>query len=225
MRKVRLTPGEFYHLYNRGTNKQDIFKDRRDWSRFIFLILHLQSPLNMSNISRAVSGFTRNGRFGIARGTKEKIAKSKKVELVNFCLMPNHFHLLVKEKTEGGISKYMQRLLNGYTKYFNTKYQRIGHLFQGPFQAVHVDNNPQLLYLSSYIHRNPRDLKEWCGKESEYPWSSYQDFTRENRWEKLLATDILLEQFENSEYYKDFIETSAAKIGAELDAETTLDSE
>src|SRR5207237_1342011 len=109
----------------------------------------------------------------------------------------------------------MQRVLNGYTKYFNTKYEKSGHHFQGPYKAVHVSSNDQLLYLSTYIHRNPRELPQWRGREHLYPWSSYQDTVTENRWGKLLTPEILLEQFDSKEDYSNFINTSTAKLTQE----------
>lgn len=140
-----------------------------------------------------------------------KIIKNR-YELVSFCLMQNHFHLILKEEEEGGIAQYMQRVQNGYTKYYNTKYQKSGHLFQGPYKSVHIKDNVQLLHVSAYIHRNPRELAVWTNKESKYVFSSYQDFVNENRWGKFLALDIILGQFKNKNEYHDFVKTSPAKI-------------
>lgn len=134
------------------------------------------------------------------------------VELNIFTTMPNHFHLLVQEKTEGGISSYLQRLQNGYAKYFNAKYKKQGHLFQGAFRATPVETDEQLLYLSAYIHRNPRDLAEWKNKEIKYPWSSYQDLVEKNRWGELLKLSIILDQFSEAKDYYKFVETSTAKL-------------
>ncbi len=144
---------------------------------------------------------------------EEKILSERFVELTAFCLMPNHFHLLLHERQEGGISRYMQRVLVAYTKYFNTKYAASGHVFQGRYKTVHVEDNEQLLYLSAYIHRNPRELKAWKGKEEHYPYSSLQDYIDKNRWGGLLATDIITEQFETgpNSNYRDFVRTSTAK--------------
>ncbi len=150
--------------------------------------------------------------FDINKETQQKIVKAKFVELTSFCLMPNHFHLIMKEVEENGTARYMQRVLNSYTKYYNTKYHKSGHLFQGPYKAVHVSNNKQLLYLSTYVHRNPRELKEWKNKESDYPWSSYQDLISKNRFEELLVFDIINGQFENKDEYDEFVKTSPAKL-------------
>jgi putative transposase len=150
--------------------------------------------------------------FNSDRKIKDEIITGRFVELTSFCLMPNHFHLLVKEVEENGIARYMQRVLNSYTKYYNTKYGKSGHLFQGPYKAVLVENNNQLLYLSTYIHRNPRQLKEWLNKENIYPWSSYQDLVNKNRFEKLLVFNIINGQFKNKKEYDEFIKTSPAKL-------------
>lgn len=134
--------------------------------------------------------------------------------------MPNHFHLTVYEEKERGISQYMQRILNAYTKYFNTKYERAGHLFQGPFKAVHAKTNEQLIYLSAYIHLNPREIKEWKDKEKNYTWSSYQDYIGKNRWDGLLKPDIIMDQFNTKQEYEHFVKTSGAKkLEEELDLE------
>lgn len=217
MRAVPIVPGEYYHIFNRGNNKQSIFFDEENWIRFVFLILYLQSPVTFTNQSRQIRYFVRHRVFNISDEDIKEIMAGRYVELVAFTLMPNHFHLLLKETQEKGTAVYMQRVLNAYTKYINAKRGISGHLFQGPFKAVRVENNEQLLYLSSYIHRNPRELKEWRGKESLFPWSSCQDYIDKNRWGKLLARDIILDQFKNIKEYRHFCETSPAKkLGNEL---------
>ena len=209
MRNIKIAPGEYYHIFNRGMSKQLIFQNNSDRARFLFLILYFQSPVILLNISRPVKSFVKHSVFNT---DKQEIIKNKFVELTSFCLMPNHFHLIVKEVEENGMARYMQRVLNSYTKYYNTKYNKSGHLFQGPYKAVHVKDNNQLLYLSSYIHRNPRELKEWLNKEDSYPWSSYQDSINKNRFEELLVFDIISEQFGNKKEYDQFVKTSTAKL-------------
>jgi putative transposase len=147
-----------------------------------------------------------------------EIVDKRFVTLFAFCLMPNHFHILIKETVEGGIAKYMQRVLNSYTKYFNTKYEISGHLFQGPYKAVHLEDNDQLLYLSAYIHKNCNEISEWKNKYFKYPWSSLSDYVENNRWGKLLERDIICDQFKEQEEYKEFIKTSSAK---EIEEEIT----
>ncbi len=210
MRNIKIAPGEYYHIFNRGVNKQLIFHDNRDRARFLFLILYFQSPVAIYNIGRFIGSFVKHSVFNFEKEKKE-IITGRFVELTSFCLMPNHFHLIVKEIEENGIARYMQRVLNSYTKYYNVKYNKSGHLLQGPYKAVHVENNNQLLYLSAYIHRNPREIKKWANKECDYLWSSYQDFINKNRFEGLIVFDIIGEQFTEKGEYKEFVQTSTAK--------------
>ncbi len=210
MHRIKIIPGGYYHLYNRGNNKQDIFFNNEDRERFLFLILYLQSPLTVDKIGRKIGDFL-SGQHPVLPSLVDKIVQNRYVELISFILMPNHFHLTIRETKEKGISTYMQRVLNAYTKYSNTKYQKTGHLFQGPFQTVPVTNNNQLLYLSTYIHLNCRELKGWAAKEHLYPWSSYQDYSGHNRWGKLLKPDIITKQFKTPAEYRNFVKTSMAK--------------
>ena len=220
MNRENISVGEYYHIFNRGVGKKIIFKDDRDRIRFLFLILYFQTENNFPQISRIVSSYIKHRVFDINNDIKNEIIKERFVELISFALMPNHFHLIVKETKERGMGKYMQRALNSYTKYFNTRYGISGHLFGGPYKAVHVEDDKQLLYLSAYIHLNPRELSEWYKKENLFPWSSYQDYIEENRWDKVLKTEIVLEQFKDKKEYKNFVETSGAK---EMEEELILD--
>lgn len=223
MRKTRIAPGEHYHIFNRGNNKQPIFLDDRDRIRFLFLLLHLQAPIYLTNHNRQVNYFVKHSVFNIFQEKLEEINKHRYVELKSFALMPNHFHLIVFESKDGGIAQYMQRVLNAYTKYFNAKYQKIGHLFQGPFKAVHVEDNRQLLYLSAYIHRNPREILACKNKEHVFSWSSYSDYINTNRWDKLLKIDIVRSQFSSHKEYKRFVQTSSTKEKEILDKELCID--
>ena len=222
MRKITFAPNEYYHLFNRGVHKHPIFHDQADRIRFLFLILHFQSPLTFNNLSYDLKNFsktlhqtqTKEHRVSFSKKYTDKIAyiaKNKILGLLAFAFMPNHFHIIVRELTAGGISRYMQRVLDGYTKYFNTKYQQSGHLFQGPFRAVHIESNSQLLYASAYLHCNCRELAGWQKREVNYPWSSYQDYVQENRWPKLLSSRLITKQFRNGQAYKKWVATSGAK--------------
>ena len=212
MRNILIATGEHYHIFNRGNNKQIIFFDDNDKARLLFNILCFQSSTLIPNINREFKKALSDEHrvLIISNELKNLIIKNRLVEVVNFSLMPNHFHLTIHELEERGIARYMQRMLNGYTKYFNTKYKKSGHLFQGPYKAVHINHDQQLLYLSAYIHQNPKELGNWNKKTENYPWSSYQDYTKNNRWDKLLQHDIITNQFSGKEYKK-FVETSGAK--------------
>ncbi len=212
MRKVKITVGEYYHIYNRGNNKQDIFLDNGDRIRFIFLILYFQSSINFTQIGRSVALYIKRSVFGVPVKRLKRLIENRYVELISFTLMPNHFHLIVHEFKENGISQYMQRVLNAYTKYFNTKHEKSGHLFQGPFQIVHIENNEQLLHLSAYIHRNQREIKQWKDNEHQFPWSSYKDYVIGNRWGELLKQQIITEQFSSPQEYRNFVDTSGTKL-------------
>ncbi len=212
MKRESIATGEHYHIYNRGNNKENIFLDDRDWTRFLFLVISHQTNLPITNIGHYVSNFIGRQRFDISEKMTKKILENRIVELEAFALMPNHFHLLVYEKEKGGISKYMQRIQDSHTKYINIKYRKSGHVFQGVFQRVRIQTNEQLLHLSAYIHRNARGFKQWKDKEHLYPWSSYQDYTDRNRWDKFLKQDLIKDQFSNLEEYKEFIETSGTKL-------------
>ena|SRR3989344_3041842 len=211
MGKAILAEGEYYHIYSRGVRKNDIFHNQRDFTRFLFLILHCQGDYSHGNIGYAVTDFVKTGKFRIQPDTVNRIISSRFVELVAFGLMDNHVHLAILEKREGGISKFMQRVLNAYAKYYNEKYKQTGHVFQGRFGRVHVSDNTQFLHLSAYIHKNPSDIGRWRGREEKYPWSSLQDYVGENRWPGLLVPGRIMEQFDSPEEYQHFVRTSSAK--------------
>lgn len=212
MRDIRISVDEYYHVYNRGAHKRIIFHDVTDYARFLFLILYFQSAIGFDQVSRCVRRFVKHRVFDIDETDASQIISGRYVELISFCLMPNHFHLILREVQEGGIARYMQRVLNSYTKYYNAKYETSGHLFQGPYKAVHIEDNEQLLHLSAYIHRNPRELPQWKNKERGYEWSSYQDYVSKSRWGKLLSTELILEQFTTVDEYEKFVRMSIAKM-------------
>src|SRR3989338_5274550 len=215
MRKFQFAPGSYYNICNRSNDEQTIFVEERDYARFLFFILFHQASFPFFNIGRQTSWFVKHQMFNISDELINQVHAKRRVALCAFAIMPNHFHLLVQEKEEGGISRYLQRIQNGYAKYFNAKYRKRGHLFQGSFRAIPVETDEQLLYLSAYIHRNPRSIKEWTNREISYPWSSYQDCTSKNRWGELLYTSIFLEQFSSPHSYQKFVETSTAKLKPE----------
>lgn len=241
MREVEIAEGEYYHIFNRGVKKQDIFENERDWSRFLFYILCFQSDVCLKNTSRVIERLVQHRVLHIDRELKDELIDKRYVELVAFCLMPNHFHMIVKEHKEGGIAKYMQRVQNAYTKYYNTKYNKSGHLLQGPYKPVYIQDNEQLLYLSAYIHRNPLDLMKSVqhrvlhkSAEEEYPWSSYQDYLGENRFEGLLVPEVIMEQFTEGGVsaekaavaYREAVENSGAKEhDLNFDASLLIDGE
>ena len=174
IRVVPFAVGEYYHLYNRGNSKQTIFHDDQDYRYFMRLLLAL------NNTKRSKS---RNVRSDVDNG--ENI-----ISIGSYCLMPNHFHILVREEKDGGISLFMQKLLTGYVMYYNKKYKRTGGLFEGRFKSKYAGEDRYLKYLFSYIHLNPLKIidKDWKTKKSQekyltflsnYSYSSYSEYIKD----------------------------------------------
>src|SRR3989344_4611045 len=130
-RETSFAPGEHYHICVRGNNKQDIFRTDFDRARMLFLITHLQSPVSFPHIGRVGQEYLRTKKWDIDSEILEEIAATRYVALEAFAFMTNHIHLAVFEKEDRGVVRYMQRVLNAYAKYFNTKYKTVGHIFQG----------------------------------------------------------------------------------------------
>lgn len=229
MRKFKFAENSYYHICNRSNDESTIFSDERDYARFLFFLLYHQASLVFYNLGRYVSYFEKHQSFNVEDEVVSRIVAQRKVALGQFTIMPNHFHLVVQERTKtgDGIPSYLQRIETGYAKSFNAKYKKRGHVFQGRFRAVPIETDEQFLYLSAYIHRNPRALQGWKNKEIAYPWSSYQDFTKRNRWGELLKPGIILDQFPHAEAYRVFVETSTAKLQfgeSPLDEDLRLES-
>lgn len=208
-RSFSFAPGEFYHIYNRGTEKRDIFTSHADYGRFLAL-LYFANQTDAADLKLQGSTLSE---------TIEERAGIPLVEIAAYCLMPNHFHLLIRELEEGGISKFMQKLTTGYTMYFNKRHERSGSLFQGKFKATHVSDDRYLRYLISYIHLNPVKLIEPKWKETRiadkeraeryleaYASSSYLDYLGKERPERMiLSREALPEYFSSGIDFKTFV--------------------
>lgn len=191
-RVIPFVNGEFYHLYNRGLEKQNIFENQRDYSRFLKTLFYYQ----IQNPKPKFSTYRQSKTFPI--DTSKKI-----LEILCFCLMPNHFHLLVKQIKDGGVTEFMRRFIHSYTKYRNVKYQRQGPVFQGIFKAVRVESDEQLIHLSRYIHLNP--LVSFLTKDlKSYPWSSYSAYDGLSN-DELMAKKEILGFFKSPEEYQKFV--------------------
>ncbi len=189
--------GHFYHVYNRGVAKQEIFQDERDYRR---LLTTFQFYLE-STPENKLSALNQTKEF---RGTLAKDPAKPLVEIHAYCLMPNHFHLLLRQQEQGGVSTFMSRSLNSYTRYCNTRRTRVGSMFQGTFRAVHVSSDEQLLHVSRYIHLNPV-VARLSRRADEYPWSSHNDVVRgiESR---LCRPSLLIQLAGGSQTYQEFCE-------------------
>ncbi len=147
MRKQPIITGEYYHIYNRGVDKRDIFNDKKDVDRFIESI----SDFNQMEGVGSIRDF-RNSQ--LKSESKALFSKDPLVAIVALCLNPNHFHFLLKQLVDGGIAKFMQKLQGGYTYYFNVKNERSGSLFQGPFKSHHLNNEGYFNKILGYANKN-----------------------------------------------------------------------
>jgi len=162
------TLGNVLHIYNRGNNKEKIFFDDQDYKAFLFRLgLCLGFTEEELNKEKLIA-------MPYSRIRITKINKNN-FKLYAFCLMPNHFHLLIEQIDNISISKLISKLCTSYAKYINKKHKRVGHIFQDQFKSVLIENNPQLMWTLTYIHMNP--VKDYLVKHpEEYKWSSYNDF-------------------------------------------------
>jgi len=161
------TKGSIYHIYNRGNNREIIFRDEQDYRAFLFrlgLVLGIKKEhLNNSELTKSPK----------SRIRIESLEPGS-FKLHAFCLMPNHFHLLVEQCSEETISKLFLKFLTSFSRYVNLKHKRVGYVFQDRFKAVQIESNSQLMLISSYIHMNPvKD--DMVRKPENYKWSSYND--------------------------------------------------
>lgn len=192
-----LINNNYYHLYNRGVAKQDIFKDAYDYRR---LLMNFSYYLD-DNLKSKLSIAKKDQNF---RSYLQEMPSKPLLEIVSYCLMPNHFHLLVKQIADNGITTFIRRALNSYTRYYNIRHDRIGPMFQGSFRAVDVKSNEQLIHLSRYIHLNPF-VGNLCRKLDDFTWSSYKDFLT-NKKTRLSNPHLIIETIGSSRRYQDFVE-------------------
>lgn len=149
----RFTENGIYHVYNRGVEKRNIFLDEQDYAVFLHLLKYYLSPTDPKNVHPLM----KFQNFSIIR-PRPLANIEKEVNLIEYCLMPNHFHLVLQQISMDGITKLMRRIATTYAIYFNKRYKRVGYLFQGPYKAILVNNDSYLLHLSRYIHLNPVEL-------------------------------------------------------------------
>jgi putative transposase len=221
MRKFKFEKGKIYHIYNRGVEKRNIFKDDNDRWRFLQGLFLFNDEKTTANLLWQMEKNRGRVTFGILREffAKEKRNRDPLARIMADCLMPNHFHLLLEEIKENGISRFMQKLGTGYARYFNNKYQRVGGLFQGPFKAASAEKENYLKYLLVYIDViNPGELVEPQLKEEgvkdigaimkfaeSYPWSTHQEYLGK-RESIIIEKGLLGEFFPTARKYREFVE-------------------
>lgn len=201
-RKTPFVNGEYYHIYSRGVEKRRIFLNTKDYDRFVALLYIMNQ-----DVSFRMDNFLQIHKNNLREVFKEKRGTAL-VSILGYCLMPNHFHLILYEHAEGGISKFMGKLLTAYSMYFNKKYERSGPLLTHPFRSEHINNESQFMYIFSYAHLNPLSIidKKWKtngvknkkGTEEfleKYQYSSYQDFLHQNRPETAIIDFSMIPEY------------------------------
>lgn len=195
MRKEIFAANEYYHIFNQGIDKRLIFQNYHDSKRF------LQSMLEFN--STELTGSLFENSFQVDKNNKNRL-----VDVVCYCLNPNHFHFLLRARQDDGISKFMHRLSTGYTNYFNEKYKRRGSLFQGPFKVKHINDNDYLLHVSAYVNLNNR-VHSLGSLAPKSIYSSHGFYVNSKVKDPIISGDeIILSQFKNPKEYKTFAEDS-----------------
>jgi putative transposase len=195
----------FYHLYNRGVEKQVIFRDEQDYRVFLSYLKVYLEPKDTHALEMLIGDD--NTPWKVKSDALKLLRLNNfhdTLSLLSYCLMPNHFHFLIHQTTADTIDRFMNSLGSRYTKYLNNKYRRIGPLFQGVYKAVLIESEEQLLYVSRYIHRNPQSLQDLQDDVLEnfetYPYSSYDDYIgkRHTKWVK---PEMILGSFSKSDLF------------------------
>ena len=213
--KRNVAVGTICHVMNRGVDKRNIFMQQEDYFRFIHDLFEFNNTAPVNNLTYF---FEKNPK-DIARPYIERRPRELLVEILAFCLMPNHYHLLLKPRFDDGVTKFMKKLNMGYAKYFNEKYKRSGTLFQGRYKSVTVTNERHFIYLPYYIHLNPLDLitPEWREQTLQdpkkaikfletYRWSSHLDYAGQKNFPSITQRDFLTECFGGPARYKQNLE-------------------
>lgn len=203
----RITPlvtGEYYHIFNRGNEKRLIFTRPGDYKRFLQTFYYYQ----FTGPKPSFSKFAKSDLNSFKPDPEKKL-----IDILCYCLMPNHFHFLVKQLKDNGISIFLSQISNSYTKYFNTKYTRVGALLQGVFKAVRIETDEQLVHTSRYIHLNPV-VSGLVKLPEDYSWSSYYQYI--SGQPGTFAIKEILNFFTSPQKYQEFVE-------AQIDYGTTLE--
>ena len=202
-RKVVLANNEIYHVINKGVASQPIFANNWQYQRALNILFYYQNrelPLKYSHFI-VESSKNRDKILANLRSEKKFWA-----EIIAYCLMPNHFHFLLKQKADHGISKFMGNFANSYTRYFNSRQKRSGPLFQGKFKAVRIETEEQLLHVSRYIHLNPCTayVIKNIGDLENYSFSSYPEYLGKTSLQ-FCNKEMIFNYFKSKRLYQDFV--------------------
>ncbi|OGZ32142.1 MAG: hypothetical protein A3H02_03195 [Candidatus Niyogibacteria bacterium RIFCSPLOWO2_12_FULL_41_13] len=226
MRKVKFVPGEYYHIFSRTIFNIPEFKENRNIKRLTQAFL----AANSKESDKIFQILRNNENISIEKIIKIVNQREKLVDILCYVVMPDHYHLLLKERRKNGITEFVRKCNISIAKYINIKKERKGSLFESRFNSKHIDDNKYLLHLSLYIHLNPLDflvnknwrnhkLRDWSDAKRKllnYPWSSLKSFLDKNNKDPIITgTDIILEQFPNANDYEFFLKDWS---GESLDA-------
>jgi len=210
-----LVTGEIYHIVIRAIENLKLFRDEKDYFRMIHDLFEFNNENPVSSNFRL---FQRSKLSGNDPDSFKERVREMLVEILAFCLMPNHVHLLVKQLRDGGISKFMRKIGAGYGAYYNQKYKRVGHLFQGRYKLVHIENDKQLYTIFVYIHTNPvaiifpnwkekgiKNFKKAVNYLENYRWSSYLDYLGKKNFPSLTNREFLTKEMGGIEGCQHFV--------------------
>ena len=212
MRKTEFANEEYYHIFNRGVDKREVFMSQEDYERFLLIMDLLNNKkdgiilkwrnFKRANLNAIISDYYKSNPIDDS---------DRLVEMNVYCLNSNHFHFALKQLTENGVRIYMHKLSTSYTNYFNLKYNRAGALFQGRYKSVHIDSNEYFLYLSAYINKN--HFIHGYKEGDEWVYSSLYDYLGKRK-KPLFEINIqtILDQFSTCEEYEEYIHGNAVYI-------------
>jgi putative transposase len=219
IRKTEFTNNEYYHIYNRGVDKREVFMDEKDYERFLTCLILLNDKKEGAMLQwrdyQRLNPKAKPLEFQRFRLDEE----SRLVEITAYCLNKNHYHFILKQIEEKGIEKFMQKLGTSYTMYFNQKYKRSGSLFQGVFKSVHIDSNDYLLYLSAYVNEN--NFIHKYSKRRFWKYSSFPEYLG-YPVEEICVKDVIMGQFKNKDDYQKFSNNNAEYMKDKKEMEKML---
>lgn len=189
-----------YHVYNRGVAKNDIFLNKEDYKTFLYYLkIYLCNPEKL-----------KDGLRGTDPIRTERKNFHGRIELLGYCLMPNHYHLIIKQKDQEALTEFMRAIMTNYSMYFNKKYDRVGPVFQGRYKAANVNHDEQLTHLTRYIHLNPCKGPSLAKRPEDYEYSSYIDYIGKKSTEWVKPSFVL--QILGTSNYTEFIESELESI-------------
>lgn len=219
MRKIKFAEGQYYHIFNRGVDKRHLFENGSDFSRF-YESLYIFNDANYSNRN---NHYLHNETL-LAGAEILQIDRDPLVSIVSFCLLPNHFHLLLLQRKENGVARFLHKLGLGYTGYFNRKYDRSGRLFESTYKAAPIKTDAHFLHLTRYIHLNAIDhthpgwregkIKDWRNAQKSldrYPWSSHPIYRGESQELPVIYEAEVHQLFPNPKSYSMFLNDWATR--------------